>query len=125
MSKKTLKKILSRGADMDKSLAVVALAIANRKKQMGILQFGSNTDQVLSQLAERRLAYVRAIGSCRDLNELRVAASEVARQRGEFPFPSITTILRWQHLINSDGSLPFLRSSGMRRQSRKNRLCEN
>jgi hypothetical protein len=124
MSKKTLKKILGRVAKIDKSLAVVALAVANRKNWMGIPKPDSNTEHVLRCAAERRLAYVRAIGSCRDLNELRVATSEVARQRGEFPSPSITTILRWQRFINSDGSLPLLLCSRVR-QSRKNRLYED
>ncbi len=124
MSKKTLKKISSCKGDMDKSLAIVALAIASRKKQTGVPKSGSNIEQMLRYAAERRLAYVRAIDSCRDPSELRVATSEVARRRGEFPSPSLTTILRWQRLIDSDGSLPLTVCTGMR-QSRNNRLCED
>lgn len=80
-------------------------------------------------LAQRRLAYVAVIKrSCVDLNELRVAISEVARQRKEFPAPSIATVCRWQRLINSDGELPFLISQKKRqgvRRSKKQRICED
>ena len=80
--------------------------------------------------AQRRLAYVTVLNSscCVDLHELRVVLSEVARQRNEFPAPSIATVRRWQHLINPDGELPFLISPNGRqgvRRSKKQRLCED
>lgn len=128
MSKKTLKKVLSRAADIDKSLAVIRRAVETRETQREALKFDPNAEKACRAAAERRLAYVSAVYSSADLAELRIAISEVARRRGEFPSPSLTTILRWRRWINSDGTLPLHLLQNKHkgaRQSRKNCLYED
>lgn len=128
MSKNTLKKILSRAADIDKSLAVIRRAVETREKQSEALKFDSDAEKACRAAAERRLAYVSAVYSSADLAELRIAVSEVARRRGEFPSPSLTTILRWRRWINSDGTLPLHLLQNKHkgaRQSHKNCLYED
>lgn len=48
MSKKTLKKILSRVADIDKALAVIRRAVETREKQSEALKFDTNAEKVVA-----------------------------------------------------------------------------
>lgn len=128
MSKKTLKKILSRAADIDKSLAVIRRAVETREKQGEALKFDPSAEKACRAAAERRLAYVSAVYSSADLAELRIAVSEVARRCVEFPSPSVITVLRWRRWMNSDGTLPahlFQDKHKCALQARKNRLYED
>lgn len=59
MSKKILEKILSRAADIDKSLAVIRRAVETRETQREALKFDPNAEKTCRAAAERRLAYVR------------------------------------------------------------------
>ena len=53
----------------------------------------------------RRLEYVRAcIARPSDSQNLKLAISEVACRRKEFPPPSVATVCRWAHLYNVNGA---------------------
>jgi hypothetical protein len=120
MPKRTQKKILSKVANIQTSLDVIAHAVKKRILQREISRRDAEAESARRAKAERRLAYVHMANRCgMDSDGLRIAISEVARQRGEFPSPSLITVLRWKQIINSDGTLPFPASENSRQGLRK------
>lgn len=129
MTKKKREEFLPQLADIERSLEAAAQLVEGRKAQRGKISPREQWEKSLRSLAERRLAYVSAVNpSDMNLNELRVAISEVARRRGEFPAPAVASVLRWRRNANADGTLPLRLLGGKRGCSKKslqNRFYED
>lgn len=129
MMKKNREEFLPQVADIERSLEAAAQLVESRKAQEEKINPRDQWEKSQHSLAERRLAYVSAVNSSdMNLNELRVAISEVARRRGEFPAPAVASVLRWRRYINADGTLPLRLLAGQQggpsKKSLRNRFYE-